>query len=48
METELLYLNDAQLRSMDATVVDRREGAVALDRTVFYPTGEASPTTRAP
>ena len=43
METELLYLTDAQLRSMDATVVDRREGAVALDRTVFYPTGGGQP-----
>ncbi len=43
METELLYLDDAQLRSMDAVVVDRRPGAVALDRTVFYPTGGGQP-----
>jgi misacylated tRNA(Ala) deacylase len=39
MDTELLYLDDAYLREMTATVVETREGAVALDRTVFYPTG---------
>ena len=37
--TELLYLRDAYLTDFDATVVDVREGAIALDRTAFYPTG---------
>lgn len=37
--TELLYLRDAYLTEFDATVVDVREGAIALDRTAFYPTG---------
>jgi misacylated tRNA(Ala) deacylase len=41
--TELLYLRDAYLRDVDATVVDVREAAVALDRTVFYPTGGGQP-----
>ncbi len=41
--TELLYLRDAYLVSFDATVVDAREGAVALDRTAFYPTGGGQP-----
>jgi misacylated tRNA(Ala) deacylase len=43
MATELLYLTDAYLRDMDATAVDRRDGAVALDRTVFYATGGGQP-----
>jgi misacylated tRNA(Ala) deacylase len=43
--TELVYLRDAYRREVDATVVDvdldgRR---VALDRTVFYPTGGGQP-----
>ena len=41
--TELLYLRDAYLREFDATVVDGREQQVALDRTVFYPTGGGQP-----
>jgi misacylated tRNA(Ala) deacylase len=46
--TELLYLRDAYLREFDATVVDVRAAddgvvAVALDRTVFYPTGGGQP-----
>jgi misacylated tRNA(Ala) deacylase len=41
--TELLYLRDAYLRSFPATVVDRRDGEVALDRTAFYPTGGGQP-----
>jgi misacylated tRNA(Ala) deacylase len=41
--TELLYLRDAYLRSMDAQVVAARDQAVALDRTVFYPTGGGQP-----
>ena len=43
MVTELLYLTDAYLREVDATVVDRRDDGVALDRTVFYPTGGGQP-----
>ena len=43
MATELLYLRDAYLREFTATVVDRRDGAVALDRTAFYPTGGGQP-----
>jgi misacylated tRNA(Ala) deacylase len=47
--TELVYLRDAYLREMDAEVVglrpatDGRTAAVALDRTVFYPTGGGQP-----
>lgn len=41
--TELLYLDDAFAREMEAVVVDRREDAVQLDRTVFYVTGGGQP-----
>jgi misacylated tRNA(Ala) deacylase len=41
--SELLYLRDAYLRSFRATVVDLAPGAVALDRTAFYPTGGGQP-----
>jgi misacylated tRNA(Ala) deacylase len=43
--TELLYLTDAYLRHVDARVVDVRPdaSAIALDRTVFYPTGGGQP-----
>lgn len=41
--TELLYLRDAYLTHFGAEVVDVREGAVALDRTLFYPTGGGQP-----
>ncbi|HET9602030.1 MAG TPA: alanyl-tRNA editing protein [Acidimicrobiales bacterium] len=43
MATELLYLRDAYLRDFVAVVVDRRDDAVALDRTAFYPTGGGQP-----
>lgn len=43
MLTDLLYLRDAYLTEFDATVVDARDGAVALDRTAFYPTGGGQP-----
>lgn len=43
METELRYLHDAYRRELTAVVVDRRDDAVALDRTVFYPTGGGQP-----
>ncbi|HMC52747.1 MAG TPA: alanyl-tRNA editing protein [Acidimicrobiales bacterium] len=43
--TELLYLSDAYLRRFDAMVAEVRpqDGAVALDRTAFYPTGGGQP-----
>ena len=41
--TELLYQRDAYLRAFEARVVDRRDGAVALDRTAFHPTGGGQP-----
>jgi misacylated tRNA(Ala) deacylase len=43
MTTELLYLRDAYLTEFDATVIEVRDGAVALDRTAFYPTGGGQP-----
>ncbi len=44
MATEMLFLRDAMLREFDAVVVEVREGAVALDRTAFYPTGGGQPS----
>jgi misacylated tRNA(Ala) deacylase len=43
MESDLLYLRDAELRTFTATVVACRDDAVALDRTAFYPTGGGQP-----
>lgn len=43
METELLFLHDAYLTETTASVIESRAGAVALDRTVFYPTGGGQP-----
>jgi misacylated tRNA(Ala) deacylase len=45
MTSELLFLYDAYMQEVDATVtmVDRETRAVALDRTVFYPTGGGQP-----
>lgn len=43
METDLLFLHDAYLTNTTATVVDVADGAVALDRTVLYPTGGGQP-----
>jgi Ser-tRNA(Ala) deacylase AlaX len=37
--TELLYLRDAYATSVRATVTAVADDAIALDRTVFYPTG---------
>jgi misacylated tRNA(Ala) deacylase len=39
MNTELLFREDAYLRSCDARVVAVGERGIELDRTVFYPTG---------
>ena len=43
MDTDQLYLRDAYLRQMDATVVAVDGARVALDRTVFYATGGGQP-----
>jgi misacylated tRNA(Ala) deacylase len=43
VETELLYLRDAYLTAAEATVVAVDGDRVALDRTVFYPTGGGQP-----
>ncbi|MBO0732528.1 MAG: alanyl-tRNA editing protein [Acidimicrobiaceae bacterium] len=45
MPTDQLYLRDAYLRTADATVtaVDSEGRRLALDRTVFYPTGGGQP-----
>jgi misacylated tRNA(Ala) deacylase len=45
MSTDLLYLRDAYLTTVDAqvTAVDVDGGRVALDRTVFYATGGGQP-----
>ena len=43
METELLFLEDAYLRSCEATVLASDDDGVVLDRTVLYPTGGGQP-----
>ena len=43
METDLLYLRDSYLQRFEARVIDVRDGAIALDRTAFYPTGGGQP-----
>jgi misacylated tRNA(Ala) deacylase len=42
-ETELLFLDDAYLQTMEATIVDVRDDAVVLDRTAFYYTSGGQP-----
>jgi len=42
--TELLFLDDANLREFSATIVDVLEGnGIVLDRTAFYPGGGGQP-----
>ncbi|MGW8269617.1 MAG: alanyl-tRNA editing protein [Burkholderiales bacterium] len=43
MMVELLYRDDPYLKACEATVVAARDGAVALDRTVFYAMGGGQP-----
>ncbi|MCP3935977.1 MAG: alanyl-tRNA editing protein [Actinomycetia bacterium] len=43
MPTEMLFLEDAYLRQAEASVVEVDGDAVALDRTVLYPTGGGQP-----
>lgn len=43
VETDLLFLRDAYLRTFDAKVVETDGDRVALDRTAFYPTGGGQP-----
>ena len=41
--TEQLFRDDSYLRECDATAIDVKDGAVVLDRTVFYPLGGGQP-----
>jgi len=41
--TELLFLRDAYQRECTSTVVDIRDNAVVLDKTIFYYTGGGQP-----
>lgn len=41
--TELLFLSDAYQRECTSTVVDIRDNAVVLDKTIFYYTGGGQP-----
>ena len=41
--TEQLFRDDAYLRSTDAVVTASQDGALELDRTVFYPMGGGQP-----
>lgn len=41
--TELLFREDAYLKKCEATVVESGDGAIVLDRTVFYPLGGGQP-----
>lgn len=45
MQTDLLFLRDAYLREVDAIVIDAdpEQRRLALDTTVFYPTGGGQP-----
>lgn len=43
MSTELLFRDDAYLKSATARVVDVQERGIELDRTIFYPLGGGQP-----
>ena len=42
--TELLYLTDSYVREFTATVVERTDEGVVLDRSAFYPQGGGQPS----
>src|SRR5687767_13974321 len=44
--TELLFRNDAYLQETTATVTAAADGAIELDRTIFYPLGGGQPGDR--
>ncbi len=44
--TERLYYNDGYLRSIEAVVQDAKDGAIKLDRTIFYPEAGGQPGDR--
>jgi len=41
--TEILFRDDSYLRDCEATVTDIVDGAIVLDRTIFYPLGGGQP-----
>jgi misacylated tRNA(Ala) deacylase len=43
MATELLFRDDAYLKTATARVIAAQDGAVELDRTIFYPLGGGQP-----
>lgn len=43
METRKLFYEDSHLKSFSATVVEEKDGWVALDATAFYPEGGGQP-----
>jgi misacylated tRNA(Ala) deacylase len=43
MPTELLFRNDAYLKTADARVIGANERGIELDRTIFYPLGGGQP-----
>ncbi|HSH06377.1 MAG TPA: alanyl-tRNA editing protein, partial [Burkholderiales bacterium] len=43
---ELLYRDDPYLKHCEATIVSAQDGALELDRTVFYPMGGGQPGDR--
>jgi len=42
--TELLYLTDSYVREFTATVVERTDEGIVLDRSAFYPQGGGQPS----
>ncbi len=46
MSTELLYRDDAYLKSAAARVLEVSERGIELDRTIFYPLGGGQPGDR--
>jgi Ser-tRNA(Ala) deacylase AlaX len=47
METDLLYLRDAEARTFTAQVVEGDESGIVLDRTAFYAPAVVNRTTPA-